>query len=82
MADYILETKNLTKTFRHQTVVEGVSLAVRRGSVYGLLGAVVAARAGADGGAHRGAGALSESDGAGKPARAHANAGRSGITYC
>lgn len=38
MADYILETKNLTKTFRHQTVVEGVSLAVRRGSVYGLLG--------------------------------------------
>lgn len=38
MADYILETKKLTKTFRHQTVVEGVSLAVRRGSVYGLLG--------------------------------------------
>lgn len=38
MADYILETKNLTKTFRHQTVSGEVSLAVRRGSVYVILG--------------------------------------------
>ena len=38
MTDYLLETRNLTKRFRHQTAVEAVSLAVRRGSVYGLLG--------------------------------------------
>lgn len=38
MADYILETRHLTKRFGRQKGVEGVSLAVRRGSVYGLLG--------------------------------------------
>ena len=38
MADYILETRHLTKRFGRQKGLEGVSLAVRRGSVYGLLG--------------------------------------------
>lgn len=38
MADYILETRHLTKRFGRQRGIEDVSLAVRRGTVYGLLG--------------------------------------------
>ncbi|MDO5302038.1 MAG: ATP-binding cassette domain-containing protein [Tissierellia bacterium] len=36
--EYILETKGLSKEFRGQRAVDGVSLKVRRGTVYGLLG--------------------------------------------
>lgn len=38
MADYILQTKNLCKTFQKQRAVNNVSLSVRKNSVYGLLG--------------------------------------------
>ncbi|WP_124066183.1 lantibiotic protection ABC transporter ATP-binding protein [Clostridium sp. E02] len=38
MQDYILQTKNLTKSFRKQIAVDHVSLSIRSGSVYGLLG--------------------------------------------
>ncbi|AIQ44352.1 lantibiotic protection ABC transporter ATP-binding protein [Paenibacillus sp. FSL R7-0297] len=38
MRDMILETENLCKSFKHQTVVSNVSLAVPRNSIYGLLG--------------------------------------------
>lgn len=38
MMDYILETRHLSKRFGRQRGIEDVSLAVRRGTVYGLLG--------------------------------------------
>jgi ABC-2 type transport system ATP-binding protein len=34
----ILVTERLSKTFRSQTVVEGVSMRIRRGEIYGFLG--------------------------------------------
>lgn len=34
----ILKTKNLTKTFKNQKVLENVSIEVERGKIYGLLG--------------------------------------------
>ncbi|MGG7164949.1 lantibiotic protection ABC transporter ATP-binding protein [Clostridium ihumii] len=36
--EYLLETKNLSKKFKKQTVVEGVNLSVPKNSIYGLLG--------------------------------------------
>lgn len=38
MEKYILETKNLTKKFGKQSVVNNISLQVKENSVYGLLG--------------------------------------------
>ncbi|MCE4048798.1 MULTISPECIES: ABC transporter ATP-binding protein [Bacillaceae] len=38
MSDYIIQTKNLTKKYGNNTVVDGVHINVRRGHVYGLLG--------------------------------------------
>lgn len=38
MTETILETHDLTKIFHGQTALEGVSLRVQRGTVYGLLG--------------------------------------------
>ncbi|MDY3119043.1 MAG: lantibiotic protection ABC transporter ATP-binding protein [Peptoniphilus sp.] len=38
MSTYIVETKDLTKTFRGQKAVNDLSLKVERNSVYGLLG--------------------------------------------
>ena len=38
MDKYILETKNLTKIFGKQKVVDNISLKVKKNSVYGLLG--------------------------------------------
>ncbi|WP_040328333.1 lantibiotic protection ABC transporter ATP-binding protein [Clostridium ihumii] len=36
--EYLLETKNLSKKFKNQTIVEGVNLSVPKNSIYGLLG--------------------------------------------
>ncbi|NFG26431.1 lantibiotic protection ABC transporter ATP-binding protein [Clostridium botulinum] len=38
MKDIILETKNLSKKFKKQEAVKGVSILVERNSIYGLLG--------------------------------------------
>ncbi len=35
---YLLETKNLKKTYKHRTVVDGVSININRGEIVGLLG--------------------------------------------
>ncbi|RDU24221.1 lantibiotic protection ABC transporter ATP-binding protein [Anaerosacchariphilus polymeriproducens] len=37
--DYILETKNLSKSFKENKVVKGVNLQIPKNCVYGLLGA-------------------------------------------
>ena len=36
--DYIITTENLTKRYKSFTALDGVSLHIRRGSIYGLLG--------------------------------------------
>ncbi|WP_058953549.1 lantibiotic protection ABC transporter ATP-binding protein [Clostridium tyrobutyricum] len=38
MENFILETKNLCKTFKNEKAVHNISLKVRRNSIYGLLG--------------------------------------------
>ncbi len=38
MANYILQTKNLCKTFQKQRAVNNVSISIQENSVYGLLG--------------------------------------------
>lgn len=38
MADFILQTKNLCKTFQKQRAVNNVSISIQENSVYGLLG--------------------------------------------
>ena len=38
MNNYIIETNNLTKMYGGQTVVDGVTLHVKKGRIYGLLG--------------------------------------------
>lgn len=38
MNDFVIETKQLTKIYGKQTVVSNVSLHVKRGRIYGLLG--------------------------------------------
>ena len=38
MADYILETEDMTKEFRGFAAVSGVNLRVQRGSIHGLIG--------------------------------------------
>ncbi|WP_127572516.1 lantibiotic protection ABC transporter ATP-binding protein [Paenibacillus xylaniclasticus] len=38
MQDYILQTNGVSKRFKGQTVVDAISLTVRRGTVYGLMG--------------------------------------------
>ena len=35
---YLVETNGLTKTYRNRTAVDGVSLTISEGSVYGFLG--------------------------------------------
>lgn len=36
MKNYIIETKNLTKVYGEQTVVNSVNLHIEKGSIYGL----------------------------------------------
>ena len=36
--DYILETRDLVKSYRDRTVVDHVNLHVRRGEIYGFVG--------------------------------------------
>lgn len=36
--DYILETKNLTKNIKNESIIKGLSLKVPKGETYGLLG--------------------------------------------
>ena len=38
MNNFLLKVENLTKSFKDQTVVNNVSLSVRKGKIYGLLG--------------------------------------------
>jgi ABC-2 type transport system ATP-binding protein len=38
MANYILQTKNLCKTFQKQRAVNNISISIQENSVYGLLG--------------------------------------------
>lgn len=38
MEDYILQTRNLCREFRKSSVVEDISISIRKNSVYGLLG--------------------------------------------
>lgn len=38
MKNYIIETKNFTKVYGEQTVVNSVNLHIEKGSIYGLLG--------------------------------------------
>lgn len=38
MDNYILQTKNLCKTFKNQRAVDNISLSIQKDSVYGLLG--------------------------------------------
>lgn len=38
MANYILQTKNLCKTFQKQRAVNNISISIQKNSVYGLLG--------------------------------------------
>ena len=38
MNDFVIETKQLTKTYGNQTVVDKVNLHVKKGRIYGLLG--------------------------------------------
>ena len=38
MSDYLIETKQLTKTYGEQTVVNSVNIHVKQGQIYGLLG--------------------------------------------
>ena len=38
MNNYILQTKNLCKTFKKQRAVNNISLSIQKNSIYGLLG--------------------------------------------
>lgn len=38
MNDFVIETKQLTKIYGNQTVVDKVNLHVKKGRIYGLLG--------------------------------------------
>ncbi|MBU3093711.1 ATP-binding cassette domain-containing protein [Clostridium sp. CF011] len=38
MNNYILQTKNLCKSFKKQCAVNNISLSIEKNSVYGLLG--------------------------------------------
>ena len=38
MSNLILETKNLSKKFGKQLIVDSVSLKIKRNSIYGILG--------------------------------------------
>lgn len=38
MDNYILQTKNLCKTFKNQKAVNNISISVKKSSIYGLLG--------------------------------------------
>ena len=38
MMNELLVTNNLTKKYKHQAAVNGVSINVRRGEIYGLVG--------------------------------------------
>ena len=39
--DELLVTNNLTKKYKHQAAVNNVSINVRRGEIYGLVGKTV-----------------------------------------
>lgn len=36
--DYVIKTSHLTKSYKNKTVVDGVSLHVKRGEIYGCVG--------------------------------------------
>lgn len=36
--DYVLQTNNLTKTYKHQKAVDHVSMSIKKGEIYGLIG--------------------------------------------
>jgi len=36
--EYVIETHNLTKQFKHVTAVDGLDLSIQRGEIFGLLG--------------------------------------------
>ena len=38
MNNYVIETKNLTKKYKNQIVLNSVSIKVEKGKIYGLLG--------------------------------------------
>ena len=38
MSDYVIETRGLTKTYGEQNSVSNLSIHVRKGRIYGLLG--------------------------------------------
>ena len=38
MSDYVIETRGLTKTYGEQHSVSNLSIHVRKGRIYGLLG--------------------------------------------
>ena len=38
MSDYVIETRGLTKTYGEQNSVSNLSIHVRKGHIYGLLG--------------------------------------------
>ncbi len=38
MNEYVIETDNLTKRFKHVTAVDGLDLSIQRGEIFGLLG--------------------------------------------
>ena len=38
MSNYVIETKNLTKKYKNQIVLDSVSIKVEKGKIYGLLG--------------------------------------------
>lgn len=38
MSDYLIETKQLTKTYGDQAVVKNIDLHVKPGRIYGILG--------------------------------------------
>lgn len=38
MNEFVLRTRNLTKTFKNATVLDNVNINIRKGSIYGLIG--------------------------------------------
>ena len=38
MGDMLLETRNLTKQYGHYKAVNGVSLHIKKGAIYGFIG--------------------------------------------
>lgn len=38
MSSYVIETNNLTKKYKNQTVVDKLNMKVQQGEIYGFLG--------------------------------------------